>query len=82
MDERNFNAGFKVQINGTAVKLETRNAKLGFPMTSKKSLVSTLLLILLGVAALLSSASMLVVLVPAALLVWYGAAPMLGSNRN
>jgi hypothetical protein len=51
-------------------------------MTSKKSLVSVLLLILLGVAALWAGARMLIVLVPAALLVWYGAAPMLGSNRN
>lgn len=51
-------------------------------MASKKSLASTLLLILFGVAALVGGAKMLIVLVPAALLVWFGAAPMLGSNRN
>jgi len=73
-----------VQSSNQRNRCETRNPKreTWFPMTSKKSLISTLLLILLGVAALLSSASMLVVLVPAALLVWYGAAPMFGSNRN
>jgi hypothetical protein len=51
-------------------------------MTRKQSLTSTLLLILLGVAAFLGGAKMLIVLVPAALLVWYSARPMLGSNRN
>jgi hypothetical protein len=49
---------------------------------SKKSLGSTILLIFLGVAALVGGAKWLVLLVPAALLVWYGAGPILRGGRN
>lgn len=41
-----------------------------------------LLLILLGMAALYGGTKMLIVLIPAAVLVWYGVGPMLGSGRN
>ena len=54
--------------------------------TSKKSMTSTLVLILLGMAALYGGSRWLTILIPAAVLVWYGAAPALrigrGSGRN
>ncbi len=49
---------------------------------SKKSLGSTILLIFLGLAALIGGAKWLVLIVPAAVLVWYGARPVLRSGRN
>jgi hypothetical protein len=49
---------------------------------SKKSLTSTFILILLGLAALVGGSKWLILLVPAALLVWYGARPVLRSGRN
>jgi len=51
-------------------------------MDSKKSMGSTLLLILLGMAALYGGSRWLALLIPAALLVWYGAAPLLRGGRN
>jgi len=41
-----------------------------------------MVLILLGVAALFGGVKSLVVLDPAALLVWYAAAPVQGKRRN
>jgi len=49
---------------------------------SKKSLTSTFILILLGTATLLGGAKWLVILIPAALIVWYAARPVLRSGRN
>jgi hypothetical protein len=49
---------------------------------SKKSLTSTIILMLLGLAAFVGGAKWLILLVPAALLVWYGARPVLRSGRN
>lgn len=50
--------------------------------TSKKSLTSTLTLILLGLIALFGGVKSLVVLIPAAIIVWYGADPVLRRDRN
>jgi hypothetical protein len=47
-----------------------------------KSMGWMILLILFGVAALVGGVKWLVVLVPAATLVWFGAAPTLRSGRN
>jgi hypothetical protein len=49
---------------------------------SKTSLVWTTILILLGVIALFGGVKWAILLIPAAMLVWYIAAPMLGSGRN
>jgi hypothetical protein len=49
---------------------------------SKKSMAWTMVLILLGITALLIGEKSLVLLIPAALLIWYGALPTLGSGRN
>lgn len=49
---------------------------------SKKSMGWMVVLILLGVAALFGGAKWLVLLIPAATLVWYGAAPILRGGRN
>jgi hypothetical protein len=49
---------------------------------SKKSATSTIVLIMLGIAALYAGGVWLAVLIPAALLVWYGAGPLLRSGRN
>jgi hypothetical protein len=46
------------------------------------SITATLALVLLGVLVLWAGESYLVLLVPAAVLVWYGAAPRLRGNRN
>jgi len=43
---------------------------------------STLALLLFGVLALYLGSRWLVLLIPAALLIWYGAAPILRSGRN
>jgi hypothetical protein len=51
-------------------------------MNSKKSMAGTLILILLGLVALFVGVKWLVVLIPAAMLVWYGASPVLRSGRN
>jgi hypothetical protein len=51
-------------------------------MDSKKSMGWTLLLILLGIAALYGGSRWLALLIPAALLVWYGAGPLLRGGRN
>ena len=50
--------------------------------SSKQSVALSLLLIILGVAALYGGAKWLTVLVPAAIVVWYGAGPILRSGRN
>lgn len=49
---------------------------------TKKSMGWTIVLILLGMAALYGGSKWLSLLIPAALLVWYGAGPMLRSGRN
>jgi hypothetical protein len=49
---------------------------------SKQSIGGTLILILFGIIALFGEVEALVVLIPAALLVWYSAAAMPGSDRN
>jgi hypothetical protein len=49
---------------------------------SKKSMGSTVVLILLGMAALYGGSKWLSVLIPAALLVWYTARPMIRTGRN
>jgi hypothetical protein len=49
---------------------------------SKKSMGWTIVLILLGIIALFGGVKWLIVLIPAAMLIWHGAAPMLGSGRN
>jgi hypothetical protein len=48
----------------------------------KKSMGWTILLILFGVVALFGGVEWLTVLIPAAMLIWYGAGPMLRSGRN
>ena len=49
---------------------------------AKKSMSATVALILFGMLALFAGEKWLVVLIPAAVLVWYGAAPKLRSGRN
>jgi hypothetical protein len=49
---------------------------------SKKSMGWTIVLVLLGVVALVGGVKWLVLLIPAAMLIWYGAAPILRSGRN
>ncbi|HUD64155.1 MAG TPA: hypothetical protein VMQ17_06250 [Candidatus Sulfotelmatobacter sp.] len=49
---------------------------------SKKSMGWTIVLVLLGVVALVGGVKWLVLLVPAAMLIWYGAGPILRSGRN
>jgi hypothetical protein len=49
---------------------------------SKKSIGWTSVLVLLGLIALFGGEKWLVVLIPAAVLVWYGAGPLLRSGRN
>ncbi len=51
-------------------------------MDAKKSMGWTVVLILMGMAALYGGSKWLVLLIPAAVLVWYGAGPMLRSGRN
>jgi len=48
----------------------------------KKSMFWAVVLVLLGVAALYVRSNWLALLIPAAILVWYGAAPTLRSGRN
>jgi len=59
-----------------------KNWILGMSANSKKSMGWAVVLVLLGMVALYAGAKSLFVLVPAALLVWYGAKPILGSGRN
>jgi hypothetical protein len=49
---------------------------------AKKSMGWTSLLILFGLMALFGGEKWLVLLIPAAMLVWYGAGPMVRSGRN
>ena len=49
---------------------------------AKKSTTATIALILFGALALFAGEKWLWVLIPAAALVWYGAAPRLRSGRN
>ena len=49
---------------------------------SKKSMGWTVVLIFLGMAALYGGSKWLGLLIPAALLVWYTAKPMIGTGRN
>jgi hypothetical protein len=49
---------------------------------AKRGYGSTLALLLCGVLAFCLGARWLVLLIPAAMLIWYGAGPMLRSGRN
>ena len=49
---------------------------------SRKSMGWTSVLVILGVVALYASAKWLAILVPVAVLIWYGARPLLRSGRN
>jgi hypothetical protein len=49
---------------------------------SKKSIVSTALLLVFGIAAVYGGPRWLAILIPAAILVWYAAAPLLRIGRN
>jgi hypothetical protein len=49
---------------------------------SKKSIGWAAVLVLLGVLAIFAGAGSLIVLVPAAMLVWYEAGPVLRGGRN
>lgn len=49
---------------------------------SKQSMGWTIVLILLGLIALFGGEQWLVLLIPAAILIWYGAGPMLRSGRS
>lgn len=49
---------------------------------SRKSMGSTVILIFLGMAALYGGSKWLSLLIPAALLVWYTARPMIRTGRN
>jgi hypothetical protein len=49
---------------------------------SKKSMGWTVVLIFLGMAALYGGSKWLGLLIPAAVIVWYAARPMLGTGRN
>jgi hypothetical protein len=51
-------------------------------INSKKSIGRSAILILLGVVAIYAGAESLIVLIPVAILVWYGARPVLRSGRN
>ncbi len=48
----------------------------------KKGYGSMLLLLLLGVVALFMGDRSLIVVIPAAIVIWYGARPTLGNDRN
>ena len=47
-----------------------------------KSVLWAVALVLLGVIAIVGGAKWLTLLIPAAMLIWYAAGPMLGSGRN
>jgi hypothetical protein len=49
---------------------------------SKKSIGWSIVLMLLGMVAIYAGAKSLIVLIPAAILVWFGARPILRSGRN
>jgi len=51
-------------------------------LNNKKSLGLSLLLILLGMIAMYEGFRSLIILVPAAVLVWYEAKPVLRGGRN
>ncbi|MGC2474011.1 MAG: hypothetical protein WA485_06730 [Candidatus Sulfotelmatobacter sp.] len=51
-------------------------------LNSKKSIGWSVILILLGVIAIYAGAESLIVLIPVAILVWYGARPVLRGGRN
>ncbi len=48
----------------------------------KKSMGGTIVLVMFGVAALIGGIKWLPLLIPAAMLVWYGAGPVLRRGRN
>jgi hypothetical protein len=49
---------------------------------SKKSMGWTIVLILFGLIALFGGVKWAIILIPAAMLIWYAAAPLLRSGRN
>jgi hypothetical protein len=49
---------------------------------SKKSMAWMLVLILFGIIALFGGTEWAIVLIPAAVLIWYGSAPLLRGGRN
>ncbi|HEV3510752.1 MAG TPA: hypothetical protein VGS05_03550 [Candidatus Sulfotelmatobacter sp.] len=50
--------------------------------TNNKSLLWAVVLVFLGIIAIVGGTKWLALLIPAAMLIWYGAGPMLGSSRN
>jgi len=51
-------------------------------MENKKSIGTTVILMLFGVLAMYAGLMSLIVLIPAAVLIWYEAKPVLRSGRN
>ncbi len=51
-------------------------------MNSKRSIAAMIAFMLLGMLVLIAGQKSLLVVVPAAVLVWYGAAPKVRSGRN
>lgn len=51
-------------------------------LNNKKSIVSAVVLVLLGVIAMAGGTRWLAFVIPAAMLIWYAAGPMLGSGRD
>jgi len=49
---------------------------------AKRSILWAVVLVFLGVIAIIGGTKWLTLLIPAAMLIWYGAGPMLGSGRN
>ncbi len=50
--------------------------------TAKRSIVCSVILILLGIAAIYAGTKSLALLIPLAMLLWYGASPVLGRRQN
>jgi hypothetical protein len=74
------------RLYATSVCLETANSKLKTLIVMnanwKKSISVTIALVVLGVAALYGGPKLLALVIPAAVLLWYGTGPILGSGRN
>ena len=62
--------------------LETAGSEFDMGTNYKKSVSRGAVLVIFGLLAMVGGEKWLVVLIPAALLVWYGGGPALGSSRN